>query len=105
MVIIFSKIYISCLPLIKADPFIEGIILYMLLLINSSAIYVSNFDPIIDLEINFSFISISFFFLISANLAEVPVPQGDLSNLPGLIQTVFQPSFWFLLLMNTGSIN
>ena len=50
-----------------------------------------NEDPIIDFDINSSFICISFFSFITANLAEVPVPQGERSSFPGRITTVFNP--------------
>ena len=78
---------------INAEPLIKGLIIFLPLLINCSFIFVSNIDPIIDLDINTSLTSISFFSFINASLADVPVPHGDLSNLPGLIQTVFHPSF------------
>ena len=78
--------------MIKADPLIKGLIYLMFSLTNSFSILQINSDPIIDLETKISLMSISFFSLIRANRAEDPVPQGDLSSLPGLIQTVFFPS-------------
>ena len=80
-----SSKYKTCSPVINALPLIFGNIIFLEFSSISFSIKHSKVESIIDWEIIFSLISIWFFFLNNANLAEVPVPQGDLSNLPGLV--------------------